>query len=51
MKSGKGEIVQMTKEMMIKKLEARRDLLKARNEMMNLNIIHKIERQIRKLSD
>jgi len=39
----------MTKEMKIKMLEARRNLLNERDPVANMNIINKINRQIRKL--
>lgn len=39
----------MAKEMKIKMLEARRNLLNERDPVANMNIINKINRQIRKL--
>lgn len=39
----------MTKEMKIKMLEARKNLLNERDAVANMNIINKINRQIRKL--
>lgn len=39
----------MTKEMKIKMLEVRRNLLNERDPVANMNIINKINRQIRKL--
>ena len=39
----------MNIELKIKMLEARRDLLNARDPVANANIINKINRQIRKL--
>lgn len=39
----------MNTELKIKMLEARRDLLNARDPVANANIVNKINRQIRKL--
>jgi len=39
----------MNTELRIKMLEARRDLLNARDPVANANIVNKINRQIRKL--
>lgn len=39
----------MTKEMKIKMLETRKHLLNERDAVANMNIINKINRQIRKL--
>jgi hypothetical protein len=39
----------MSKEMKIKMLEARKHLLNERDAVANMNIINKINRQIRKL--